>query len=165
MKLSIIYHSESGNTKKVAEIIAESIRQIDDIEVKTMSIDDIDESFVNASVAVIFGSPTYCGTCSWQIKKFLDTSATIKLNDKLGGIFITENFIGGGADFAEITLIACLLVRGMLVYSGGTQQVPTHFGAVLIKGGDELQINKAKVFAQKFANKALELFSKTVATK
>ncbi|NRT71167.1 hypothetical protein [Clostridium beijerinckii] len=81
------------------------------------------------------------------------------LDGKLGGVVITENFIGGGADFAEITLMGCLLVRGMMVYSGGVKQVPTHFGAVLIKDGDEYQINKTKIFAQKFAKRALELFN------
>jgi NAD(P)H dehydrogenase (quinone) len=158
MKLSIVYHSESGNTKRVAEIIANTIQGIDGMEVKAMSIDTVDENFINESAAVIFGCPTYCGTCSWQMKKFLDTSAKIKLSEKLGGVFVTENYIGGGADFAEIVLMGCLLVRGMLVYSGGIKQAPTHFGSVLIKDGDELQINKAKVFAHKFAEKALELF-------
>ncbi|WP_315072034.1 flavodoxin domain-containing protein [uncultured Clostridium sp.] len=159
MKLSIVYHSESGNTEKVAGIIVNTVQQMDGIEVKAMNINNIDENFINESAAVIFGSPTYCGTCSWQMKKFLDTSRTINLNEKLGGVFITENFIGGGADFAEITLMGCLLVRGMMVYSGGVKQVPTHFGAVLIKDGDEYQINKTKVFAQKFAKRALELFN------
>lgn len=159
MKLSIVYHSESGNTEKVAEMMAHTIQENSDIEVKSMNINNIDENFINESAAVIFGAPTYCGTCSWQMKKFLDTSKTINLNEKLGGVFITENFIGGGADFAEITLIGCLLVRGMMVYSGGVRQVPTHFGAVLIKDGDEYQVNKAKVFAQKFSKRALELFS------
>ncbi|MZK53119.1 flavodoxin family protein [Clostridium beijerinckii] len=159
MKLSIVYHSESGNTEKAAEIIVNAIEQMDGIEVKAMNINNIDENFINESEAVIFGSPTYCGTCSWQMKKFLDTSGTLKLDGKLGGVVITENFIGGGADFAEITLMGCLLVRGMMVYSGGVKQVPTHFGAVLIKDGDEYQINKTKIFAQKFAKRALELFN------
>ncbi|AJG99179.1 flavodoxin [Clostridium beijerinckii] len=159
MKLSIVYHSESGNTEKAAKIMANTIHQMDGIDVKAMNINNIDENFINESAAVIFGSPTYCGTCSWQMKKFLDTSRTINLNEKLGGVFITENFIGGGADFAEITLMGCLLVRGMMVYSGGVKQVPTHFGAVLIKDGDEYQISKAKIFAQKFAKRSLELFN------
>lgn len=158
MKLSIIYHSESGKTKRVSETMANTIKEIGNLEVKTMSIDEVDENFINESVAVIFGCPTYCGTCSWQMKKFLDTSAKINLKEKLGGVFTTGNYIGGGADFAEVTLLGCLLVRGMLVYSGGTKQAPTHFGAVLTNVEDELQINKAKIFAKKFANKALELF-------
>ncbi len=158
MKLSIIYHSESGKTKKVAETMANTIQEIGNLEVKIMSVDDVDENFINESVAVIFGCPTYCGTCSWQMKKFLDTSIKINLSEKLGGVFATGNYIGGGADFAEITLLGCLLVRGMLVYSGGIKQAPTHFGAVLTNVEDELQINKTKIFAEKFANKALELF-------
>lgn len=160
MKLTIVYHSESGNTKKVAEFMADAVTQLEGMEAKAMSIDNIDTTFVNESSAVIFGCPTYCGTYSWQMKKFLDTSGMINLKGKLGGVFITENYIGGGADIAELSLMGCLLVRSMLVYSGGVMEgnPPTHLGAVLIKDGDEFQIERAKIFAQRIAKKALELF-------
>jgi len=160
MKLTIVYHSESGNTKKVAELMADAASKVEGLEAKAMSVDNFDADFINESSAVIFGSPTYCGTYSWQMKKFLDTTRTINLKGKLGGVFITEGYIGGGADLAELSLIGCLLVRSMLVYSGGVMEgnPPTHLGAVLIKDGDEFQIDRAKIFAQRIAKKALELF-------
>jgi NAD(P)H dehydrogenase (quinone) len=160
MKLSIVYHSISGNTKKIAEIMADAVGQINGIEAKAISIDAIDEEFINDSTAVIFGSPVYCGTFTWQMKKFLDTSLGLKLQDKLAGVFMTENYIGGGADLAELSLIGCLLVRGMIVYSAGAMNGDpfTHLGAVTIKDGDEYQIERAKVFAQRIAKKAIQLF-------
>lgn len=159
MKISVIYHSESGNTKQVAESMAAAVQEIK-IESKAMSIENIDEDFVNQSSAIIFGCPTYCGSFSWQMKKFLDTTS-VKLNGKLGGVFATENYLGGGADIAELSLVGCLLVRSMLVYSGGAlEEKPlTHLGAVLIKSGDDLQIQRANFFAQRLAKKAIELFT------
>ncbi len=159
MKISIVYHSESDNTKKVAEIIAEGARIADDIEVKCMPVEDIDHDFLDASKAVFFGCPIYCGSYSWQIKKWLDETKT-KLAGKLGAVFATENHLGGGADFGEISLIAGLLVRGMLLYSAGASEGNpyTHFGAVCIRDGDEKQKERAKIFGARIAKKAVELF-------
>lgn len=159
MKLSIIYHTKTGNTKSVAELIAGGARSVESMQVKVMSIDEIDEEFIAKSKAVIIGCPTYCGTFSWQMKKWLDTSK-VKLADKLGGVFATENFIGGGADNAELAMIGHLLVKGMIVYSSGASKGHpyTHFGAVAIKDGDESQRERAKIYGKRIAEKAIELF-------
>lgn len=160
MNLSIVYHSISGNTEKIAKIMEEAVSQINGIEAKAISIDAIDEKYIEESTAIIFGSPVYCGTYTWQMKKFLDTSLGLKIQDKLAGVFMTENYLGGGADFAELSLVGCLLVRGMIVYSSGAMNGDpmTHYGAVTIKDGDEFQIERAKVFAQRIAKKAIQLF-------
>lgn len=158
MKISIIYHSESGNTRKVAEVIKETAEKVEGIEINAFDLDHIDKGFVEASKVIIFGSPTYYASMSWQMKKYLDTM-DIKLAGKMGCAFATENFIGGGADFAELSIIGCLLVRGMIVYSGGAAETPyTHFGAVTIKAGDEPQVERVKKYAHKIVKKAKELF-------
>lgn len=162
MKIAIIYHSESGNTKKIADIIKSEAEGAAGIEAKAISLADMgdaDKRFIGDSRAVIFGCPTYAGTMSWQMKKYLDT-VDVPLAGKLGSAFATENHLGGGADFAELSIIGCLLVRGMVVYTGGAAEAPfTHFGAVAIKGGDDAQVDRAKKFALKIVKKAKELFS------
>ncbi len=159
MKIAIIYHSQGGNTKKVASIIAEGAKINDIIEVKIMSIGRVDEEFVSRAKAVIFGCPTYYGTFSWQIKKWFDTTK-IDLEGKLGSVFATENYLGGGAEVAEMGMIGHMLIRGMLIYSAGfTKQGPiTHYGAVNIKDGDEFQQRRSKLLGQRIAEKAVELF-------
>ncbi len=164
MKIAIIYHSESGNTEKVAGMIAEGAQQCDGIEAKTMGIDAVDEAFVAEAKAVFLGTPTYGGTYSWQMKKWLDTGK-VKLADKLGSTFATANFVGGGADVAELALVHQMLVKGMLVYaSGGAKGAPViHYGAVAIKDGDESQQERARILGKRVAEKALELFGKVIA--
>lgn len=158
MKIAILYHSESGNTKKIAHIIQDTANKIDGIDAKAIDINEIDNQFIDESKVVIFGCPTYCGTLSWQLKKYLDTTSN-KLSGKLGSPFVTEAHIGGGADFAELTIIGCLLVRGMIVYTGGAAKSPyTHFGAVSINSGDEAQIERVKNYTHKIVDKAIELY-------
>lgn len=161
MKISIIYHSETGNTAKVADVIAEGVRKAGNIEVKCMSITDIDDDFSKASSAVIIGTPTYLASFSWQMKKFLDTELkSLDIEGKLCGVFATANYFGGGAEVAELTLIGQLLVRGVLIYSAGASkgQPYTHLGAVAKRDGDEFEQERARLFGERFGEKALELF-------
>jgi NAD(P)H dehydrogenase (quinone) len=159
MKIAIVYHSATGNTQKIAQVIAEGAGISTEIDVKTMSIDQIDEAFLAESKAVIFGCPTYYGTFSWQMKKWFDT-VKVNLAGKLGSVFATENHLGGGADLAELGMVGHMLVRGMLAYSaGGSKEGPiTHYGAVIIKDGDEFQQHRAKLLGKRVAEKAVELF-------
>ena len=143
----------------MAQLIEEGAKISNEIDVKIMSIGKIDESFLAESRAVTFGCPTYYGTFSWQMKKWFDTTK-VNLEGKLGSVFATENYIGGGADVAELGMIGHILVRGMIAYSAGfTKEGPiTHYGAVAIKDGDEYQQRRAKLLGKRVAEKAIELF-------
>ena len=161
MKISIIYHSVSGNTRKQAELVAEGARSIPEIEVKAMTIDTPDNNWIRESVAVIFGCPTYEGSCSWQMKRYLDEPG-MDFCGKLAGFFASQNWPGGGgADFAEMTMIAAALVMGMLVYSGGVEQgyPPLHFGAVSQKAPtSDIDRERAMKLGKNIASMAKKIF-------
>jgi len=159
MKIAIVYYSKTGNTQKVAELIAEGAKKVNEAEVKCMSIEAIDSEFLVEAKAVIFGSPTIAGSFAWQLKQWLDTTRNV--GGKLGAVFATANYVGGGAEVAELSLIAELLVKGMLVYSSGAAegQPFIHYGAVCIQDGDEGQKERAGIFGERIAKKVAELFS------
>ena len=161
MKISILYHSITGNTKKIADLIAEGAQEVANIEAKCMSIDDIDDEYLNESNAVIFGCPTYYADFSWQIKKWFDEAKKYNLSGKIGASFATANFYGGGAEIALLSMTGYMLSKGMLVYSGGCAlgQPYTHVGTVAIKDGTEQEKNRAKVFGNRIALKTREIFS------
>ena len=160
MRVAVIYHSETGNTQRMAELICRGAEGVEGVQARAMSIDKIDDAFVTDSEAVILGSPTYEGTCSWQMKRFLDTT-DLNLGSKLGGVFASQNWPGGGgADMAEMTIIAGMLVRGMLIYAGGiTVGAPyLHFGAVSARSPEGLYEERCLKLGENIASKALELF-------
>jgi NAD(P)H dehydrogenase (quinone) len=160
MRIAIVYHSESGNTRSMAELVAEGCRKVEGVEPALMSVDQLDTEALSEARAVILGSPTYEGTCSWQMKQFLDT-IPVDLAGKLGGVFASQNWPGGGgADLAEITIIAGMLVRGMLIYSGGiTRGTPyLHFGAVSTKAPEGIYAERCVKLGENIAAKAAELF-------
>jgi NAD(P)H dehydrogenase (quinone) len=69
LKISIIYFSKTGKTKKMADVVADGMRSVQDTEVKAFSLDEIDYDFVAKSSAVVFGTPTYYANICWQLKK------------------------------------------------------------------------------------------------
>ena len=161
IQIAVIYHSETGNTRQMAGLVVEGCQSIEGVEARAMAIGEVDAAYVEAADAAILGSPTYEGTCSWQMKRWID-EAKIPLGGKLGGVFASQNWPGGGgASFAEMTLIAGMLVRGMMVYSGGiTQGTPfLHFGAVSARAPQEdLYVKRCRKLGENIAAKAKDLF-------
>ncbi len=74
-KIVIVYHSGYGHTKKVAEAVAETSGG------RLLAIDaegNLPEGGweqLAAAGTIVFGSPTYMGSVSWQFKKFADASS------------------------------------------------------------------------------------------
>ncbi|MEW6751809.1 MAG: flavodoxin domain-containing protein [Candidatus Latescibacterota bacterium] len=163
MKIAIVYHSETGNTQRMAELVQQGCQQVPGVEARCMSIDAVDSAYVEEARAVIFGSPTYEGTCSWQMKKYLDTEPG-GLAGKLAGVFVSQNWPGGGGgSFAEMSIIAALLVHGMLVYSGGISLGAPylHFGAVSTRAPhDDLYRQRCLKLGDNIARKAQEIFGR-----
>ena len=162
IKIAVLYYSRGKNTKETAEVIAGGMNETEDVEARIMSIDEADSVFISEAHAVVFGTPTYYANISWQMKKWFDESRNYKLEGKLGAAFATEDYIGGGADVAIQTLVSHMMVKGMLVYSGCSAlgHPYIHLGAVMIKSGDDSQKERAKIFGQRIAKKAKDLFEK-----
>jgi NAD(P)H dehydrogenase (quinone) len=163
IQIAIVYHSETGNTRQMAELVRQGCLRVAGVKARCMPVDDVDGDYVAASKAAILGSPTYEGSCTWQMKRYLDTAAGA-LAGKLGAVFASQNWPGGGgASFAEMTMIAGMLVRGMLIYSGGTSQGQPylHFGAVSRRAPEEeLYGERCLKLGENVARKAVELFAK-----
>jgi NAD(P)H dehydrogenase (quinone) len=166
LKISIIYFSATGNTKTVAKWIQAGAESVADTEVRLMNIAEeanIDVEFVNASAAIIFGTPTYVGNMCWQLKQFFDTNWDCKLGGKIGAAFSTENCPhGGGGELAIMTIVNHMLVKGMLAYSSGAGcgRPFIHIGPTVVKGQHDDRKEICIVFGERIANKAHELFSK-----
>jgi NAD(P)H dehydrogenase (quinone) len=103
--ISIVYHSGYGHTTNQANGIVSGIEQVDDVGVKLIAIDqdgeisDRDWETLDASDAIIFGSPTYMGMASWQFKKFADASSkrwfAQQWKDKLAAGFTNSASMNG----------------------------------------------------------------------
>ena len=73
--IAVVYHSGYGHTKRMAESVAAgagaTLVAIDAED----NLSDSDWETLNKADAIIFGSPTYMGSVTWQFKKFADASS------------------------------------------------------------------------------------------
>jgi len=102
--VAIIYHSGYGHTSKAAEAIhagasaAGAKAELIAISPEG-SISDEQWASLAAADAIVFGSPTYMGTVSWQFKKFADASSkpwfTQQWKDKIAAGFTNSATMNG----------------------------------------------------------------------
>jgi len=81
INIVVVYHSGYGHTLKQAEAVLSGLVGSSEVEAILLPINSEGEISENGWEAlaeadtIIFGSPTYMGTVSWQFKKFADTSS------------------------------------------------------------------------------------------
>ena len=75
-KVMVIYHSQQyGNTEECAELVAQGLKESDDIEVEMLNTNDVqrvDMAELTASDAVAIGSPDYASYVAGTIKQLFD---------------------------------------------------------------------------------------------
>jgi multimeric flavodoxin WrbA len=77
----VVYHSGFGHTAKQAEAVLEGMKKVDGVEASLVSVDDLgDEDSpawkkLDEADALVFGCPTYMGSPSAGIKKFMEATS------------------------------------------------------------------------------------------
>lgn len=161
MKMSVLYYSKSGNTKLMAQVIADGMMSVEGIEAKIFSIDEIDEAWTTESRCIVVGTPIYLASVSGAIKNWLEGPCMrCGLTGKIGGAFATADYVHGGAELGIRTILDHMMVLGMMTYSGGGAfgKPVIHLGPVGLK--DHLQESQDTFFTygQRMAIKTQELF-------
>ena len=98
-KIVVVFHSGYGHTAKIAEAVAAtSGGTLVAIDAEGNVPDGTWEKLAAAHM-VVFGSPTYMGSVSWQFKKFADASskvwAALGWKDKLAAGFTNSASMNG----------------------------------------------------------------------
>lgn len=119
----IVYHSGYGHTKKVAEAVAQGSAG------RLLAI-DADGNLppggwekLSAAAAIVFGSPTYMGSVSWQFKKFADASSKPWFGqhwkDKLAAGFTNSATMNGDKHSTLHYLMTLAMQHSMLWVGSG----------------------------------------------
>jgi flavodoxin len=89
----IIYDSKYGNTRLVAETIAEAMEEGSEIEAAVREVKTVDLTQVTDSDAILIGSPNHIGKATRRIRKFIDRLGKADLKDKMVAVF--DTYVGG----------------------------------------------------------------------
>lgn len=143
MKALIVYYSMYGHVYKMAEAVAEGVREVAGCEAivkrvpETLSEDilgkmgalDAQKSMEHIPVvsvddlasadAIIFGTPTRFGNMCGQMRQFLDATGGLwmkgALLGKVGSVFTSSGSQHGGQESTILTFHTNLLHHGMVV--------------------------------------------------
>ena len=124
MSLSVLisYHSDYGNTEKMAQAIAAGAKAATECSVTLKQATDTTLEDLQAADLLIFGTPVHMGSMAWQMKQLIDRAGKLwmenLLEGKVGGVFATGGGFGGGGGGVEGTMMALyshFLEQGMVV--------------------------------------------------
>lgn len=135
-KILVLYDSATGNTAKMAQLVADGAQSIADTEVRVRNVDEAKPEDVVWCDGLALGSPTNMGILSWKMKQFWDVKMGehwMKVDGKIGCAFSSAGGWGGGMELACQSLLTLLMNFGFLVfgvtdYSG--KLMTLHYGAV-----------------------------------
>lgn len=102
-KLLIVYYSKSGNTKMMAEAIAQGAKDYGEVEVIIKTAEEATNDDLMKADCIVLGSPTYFRLPAWPLKKFIDESIDVydKLKSKKGAMFSSAGDEDSGAHCIE----------------------------------------------------------------
>jgi len=143
MKVLIVYYSTYGHINKMAEAVAEGVREIKGAEailrrvpetlpeevLEKMGAVEAQQSMSNVPIckveelasadAVIFGTPTRFGNMCGQMRQFLDATGQLWANGalvgKVGSVFTSSATQHGGQESTILSFHITLLHHGFIV--------------------------------------------------
>ena len=117
-----MYESKYGNTKRVAETIAEEIKRVSGMEATVTALKDIDVNDIANYDLILLGGPTHFGGPTRGVRKFIDALGKRNVNGKSVAVFDTylgEDFEKGVRKMEEQiraeALGLKLLARGLSI--------------------------------------------------
>ena len=143
MLATIIYDSGYGHTEKQAHAVAEGVRRVPHAEVQLIAVTDggIPCDKLAASDAIIFGSPTYNGTISARLKKFMEDSTRPAWIPQTWRNKIAAGFTNSGAQHGDklnslMTMALFAAQHGMIwvgldLFAGKGTEDPNRIGGWL----------------------------------
>jgi NAD(P)H dehydrogenase (quinone) len=157
MHVLVLYFSKGGNTRKIAEHVAEGIRSVSGVDAILKSTQEVTkDDFVNAA-GIIAGSPVYFGGMAADLKRVFDEFVGVrtKIENKVGAAFASSGFWAGGNETTLMSILQCMLIYGMIIV-GDPMSATGHYGAAAVAAPDE----KAADTAHKLGARVAELCRK-----
>jgi len=129
MQILILYFSKGGNTKKLAEKIAQGVEEVHGARAHLRNTSEVTKDDFVESAGIIAGSPVYFGAMAAELKKVFDDFVGVrkKMESKVGAAFATSGDLSGGKETTMMSIIQTLLIYGMIII-GDPMSATGHYG-------------------------------------
>ena len=158
MQILILYHSKGGNTRKLAEKIADGVKEVDGVSALLKRTDEVSQNDFLASDGVIAGSPVYFGVMASELKKVFDDFVGVRkrMEGKVGAAFATSGDPSGGKETTMMSIIQTLLIYGMVIV-GDPMSATGHYGVSCAGAPDSRVAENAVKLGRRVAEVAKKL--------
>src|ERR1051326_744239 len=118
------YHSQTGNTEKMAQAIRKGAASVQGVEVTLRKTTDVKDQEILQADGIIAGTPVQWSNLSAETKRFLDRVGDVlwkaKANGdgRTAGAFCTGGGVAMGKDVARLSILAAFLTMRFTVIGG-----------------------------------------------
>jgi len=158
MQVLVLYFSKGGNTRRLAEAIAEGVNSIEGATVKLITTQNVTKDDFIESAGIIAGSPVYFGSMAAELKKVFEDFVSVRkqMEDKVGAAFTTSGDPTGGKETTLMSILQCLMIYGMII-AGDPMSATGHYGTACVGVPDTDTIENGKKLGRRVAELVIKL--------
>ncbi|MCF8105821.1 MAG: NAD(P)H-dependent oxidoreductase [Desulfohalobiaceae bacterium] len=158
MQILVLYYSKTGNTRKLAEAIAQGAGEVRGARTVLKATGEVTkEDFLSAD-GLIAGSPVYFGSMAAEMKQVVDGLISIrkKMEGKMGAAFATSGDATGGKETTMFSILQAMLICGMVI-TGDPLSATGHYGVACTGAPDEKSLENGRKLGRRVAELGLRL--------
>lgn len=158
MQILVLYYSKGGNTRKLAEKIAEGVNGVEGVSALLKRTEEVSQDDFLASEGVIAGSPVYFGVMAAGLKNVFDDFVGVRkrMEGKVGAAFATSADPSGGKETTMMSILQALLIYGMVIV-GDPMSATGHYGVSCVGAPDKTVGENAAKLGRRVAETAKKL--------
>lgn len=158
MKILVLYYSKGGNTRKLAEAVAEGILKVEGAEAVLKRTDEVTPDDFLEAEGIVAGSPVYFGVMAAQLKDVFDRFVGVRkrMEGKVGAAFATSGDATGGKETTMMSIIQALLIYGMVIV-GDPMSATGHYGVACVGAPDQKALENGAKLGRRVAELAKRL--------
>jgi NAD(P)H dehydrogenase (quinone) len=162
VRILVAYHSETGNTEKLAQAIRNGAASVAGVEVTLRKTTEVKDEGIVQYDGILVGTPVHWSNLAAETKRFLDRvgatlwKAKTTGDGRTAGAFCTGGGVAMGKDVAPISILSAFLTMRFMVIGGvdtdgfGTLGPEATTGSA-DPGVSEKEQEEARRFGERFA--------------
>ena len=168
VRILVAYHSQTGNTEKLAIAIGKGASQVKRADARVKRIADVTDPEILQADGILLGTPVQWSNMAAPAKQFLDRvggvlwKAKTNGDGKTAGAFCTGGGVALGKDVARLSIISAFLTMRFVIVGGvddagfGTMGTEATTGPA-DPGISDKELEEARRFGERFAEMTVKL--------
>jgi NAD(P)H dehydrogenase (quinone) len=168
VRILVTYHSQTGNTEKLAQAIGEGAKTVAGVEVTVQKMADVKDATIATFDGVIVGTPVHWASVSTESRAFLDRLggglAVTKVwgDGRTAGVFCTGGAVASGKEMARLSMISSLMEMRFVIIGGVDAEGFGILGPQATTGPADpgmsaKELDEGRAFGTRFARVTLQL--------